>query len=254
MAWIKSYQEIERHPKTIVLMKEMDWPLDVAISKLHRLWWWCADYATDGDISKHDPDTISTAIGCTDMRGDFLVAALIKAGFVDKDPYLRLHDWWSHFGDFLRGKYARCPEKWQAIEKCYTNARQTLPKRSHLDKEINKEINNLLPDLSGEFASFWISYPKKVGKGAALKAWKAKKPPLCKCLSALAWQTKSDQWTRDGGQFIPHPATWLNQGRWDDVPENCNIVACSVCGKEGILPKFIHGTPICRECKENSVI
>ena len=26
----------------------------------------------------------------------------------------------------------------------------------------------------------------------------------------------SAQWQRDNGQYIPHPATWLNQGRWDD--------------------------------------
>jgi len=26
------------------------------------------------------------------------------------------------------------------------------------------------------------------------------------------------QWTKDGGQFIPHPATWLRQERWTDEP------------------------------------
>ena len=138
MAWIKSYQELERHPKTIVLMKEMNWSLDMTISKLHRLWWWCADYAFDGNLDKHDPDTISTAIGCADMKGEYLITALVNAGFVDRKPNLRLHDWWAHFGDFLRGKFARTPEKWKAIEKCYTNTSKALVKCSPLDKE-NKE-------------------------------------------------------------------------------------------------------------------
>lgn len=35
-------------------------------------------------------------------------------------------------------------------------------------------------------------------------------------LAALAQQKKSPQWVKDGGEFIPHPATWLNQGRWQD--------------------------------------
>jgi hypothetical protein len=26
----------------------------------------------------------------------------------------------------------------------------------------------------------------------------------------------SQQWTKDGGQFIPMPATWLNGRRWED--------------------------------------
>jgi hypothetical protein len=29
-------------------------------------------------------------------------------------------------------------------------------------------------------------------------------------------QKTSAQWQKDNGQYIPNPATWLNQGRWDD--------------------------------------
>ena len=35
-------------------------------------------------------------------------------------------------------------------------------------------------------------------------------------LSALEQHKKSPQWTKDGGQFIPYPATWLNGKRWKD--------------------------------------
>ena len=35
-------------------------------------------------------------------------------------------------------------------------------------------------------------------------------------LDAVEAQKRSPQWTRDGGQFIPYPATWLNQRRWED--------------------------------------
>ena len=37
-------------------------------------------------------------------------------------------------------------------------------------------------------------------------------------LEAIARQRTWEQWTREGGQFIPHPATWLNEGRWQDEP------------------------------------
>lgn len=43
------------------------------------------------------------------------------------------------------------------------------------------------------------------------------KPVQEKILAAVQAAKRSDQWTKDGGQFIPHPATWINQGRWDDV-------------------------------------
>lgn len=72
------------------------------------------------------------------------------------------------------------------------------------------------------FAAFWSAYPKKVGKGAAFKAWRKLKEPTAVVLAAikaaLNWQAKSGQWCKDGGQYIPNPATYLNQRRWEDEP------------------------------------
>lgn len=68
------------------------------------------------------------------------------------------------------------------------------------------------------FAEFWEAYPKKTGKIAALKAWKKNRPNLSRSLSAIAMQKETAGWRKDGGQYIPNPATWLNEGRWDDEP------------------------------------
>jgi len=71
------------------------------------------------------------------------------------------------------------------------------------------------------FERFWQEYPKKIGKAAAKKSWdKIKGQPdiLEKIIHALLWQVSSEQWTKDGGQFIPNPSTYLNQGRWEDEP------------------------------------
>lgn len=66
------------------------------------------------------------------------------------------------------------------------------------------------------FAEFWSAYPKKVAKGDAEKAWKKHKPDLAKCLAAIEAAKRSSDWQKDGGQFIPHPATWINGKRWED--------------------------------------
>lgn len=73
----------------------------------------------------------------------------------------------------------------------------------------------------GDFDIFWKTYPKKVGKGDALKKWgilhrSTRLPPLNDLLAAIEEQKTWDQWQKDGGQYIPNPATWLNQGRWED--------------------------------------
>ena len=69
------------------------------------------------------------------------------------------------------------------------------------------------------FDRFWGAYPRRQGKEAARKAWAKIRPDdalLAEMLAALERQRASDQWRRDGGQFIPYPATWLNGRRWED--------------------------------------
>lgn len=96
------------------------------------------------------------------------------------------------------------------------NATQdTLPKTQntvHKEKSQDKPADDL-------FDRFWTAYPKKMGKDAAKKAFtkrKIGKELLQEILVSLDQQKKTDQWMKDGGQFIPAPATWLNQGRWQD--------------------------------------
>lgn len=67
-----------------------------------------------------------------------------------------------------------------------------------------------------EFIQFWNTYPKKVGRDKALESWNKTRPNIEEVLIALDWQIKSDQWFKNGGQFIPNPTTYLNQGRWKD--------------------------------------
>lgn len=65
-----------------------------------------------------------------------------------------------------------------------------------------------------EFEIFYSSYPKKVAKPNARKAWEKNKCNLEQVLPALEKHKK----TWKDPQFIPHPATWLNQRRWEDEP------------------------------------
>lgn len=68
------------------------------------------------------------------------------------------------------------------------------------------------------FDKWYSHYPKKVGKAAAQAAFRKviKTEPLDKLIDAVELHKTSAQWTRDNGQFIPNPSTWLNQRRWED--------------------------------------
>ena len=69
----------------------------------------------------------------------------------------------------------------------------------------------------GTFDRFWEAYPKKVGKEAARNAFRrVRGVSIETILQAIARQKDSRQWREENGRFIPNPATWLNQGRWED--------------------------------------
>lgn len=74
-------------------------------------------------------------------------------------------------------------------------------------------------DVEGSsFAEFYLAYPRKVGKEAARRAFeKAAKGTNPALIVAGARRFASDPNLPDK-QFIPHPASWLNAGRWDDEP------------------------------------
>ena len=100
--------------------------------------------------------------------------------------------------------------------KSYNKDKESVSKRyleTETDKDKETDKDNIL------FSEFWNLYPKKVGKGNALKTWNRIKHPkevLDKIKIALAWQITSNQWTKEHGQYIPNPATYLNQNRWED--------------------------------------
>jgi hypothetical protein len=72
---------------------------------------------------------------------------------------------------------------------------------------------------SSEFLKFYSSYPRKIAKEEAWKAWKkanGNMPPIDDLLLKINEQKKMENWTKDDGKYIPHPATWINQKRWED--------------------------------------
>ena len=78
------------------------------------------------------------------------------------------------------------------------------------------------PDMM-MFERFWRAYPacRHVHKDRAARAWRKLNPDLetCRRMSdALETQKRSAQWTKDGGEYIPHPATWLNGRYWEAEP------------------------------------
>lgn len=86
------------------------------------------------------------------------------------------------------------------------------PKNNNVKKNNEKKDND---DFSKLFAEFWDSYPRKVGKAAAERAF-------AKCdvkfLAIAGARRLANDPNLPEMQFIPHPTTWLNRAGWEDDP------------------------------------
>ena len=111
-----------------------------------------------------------------------------------------------------------------------THEENEKPKKADKDKDKVKDKENNNRDINiscskqvssdYDFDTFWSEYPRKVGKDKCLKWFKSHKPKpdlVSKMVEAIKQQKKSKQWSDP--QYIPHPYTWLNQGRWEDELE-----------------------------------
>lgn len=72
------------------------------------------------------------------------------------------------------------------------------------------------------FDIFWEAYPKKRNKPDSRKAWvqlglEKKSDVVDKIIKAIKEFKTHRDWQRDGGQFIPYPASFLRGERWEDV-------------------------------------
>jgi uncharacterized protein YdaU (DUF1376 family) len=85
------------------------------------------------------------------------------------------------------------------------------------------------------FEDFWAAYPRKVGKDAARRAWTSAMKRAT--VEEIAAGLNAAQWPTDRN-FIPHPATWLNAGRWLDTPTD---IAPEKPGKLDYLHGFLNG-------------
>ena len=70
------------------------------------------------------------------------------------------------------------------------------------------------------FTAFWAAWPahkRKADRTRCLARWIADdcEPLASEIVDKLAAWVASDDWTKDGGNFIPAPLVWLNQRRYD---------------------------------------
>lgn len=87
-----------------------------------------------------------------------------------------------------------------------------------LEKEKNNTKKKKDWKQDPEFFSFYQKYKNKIAPSKAYESWvKLSEEEKKLAMNAIEVQIKNDHFKgRDGKDYIPYPATWLNQKRWED--------------------------------------
>lgn len=125
------------------------------------------------------------------------------------------------------GKKGGRPKKTQSVNDENPEITQSVildnPEITGLKANQEPITNNQEPDIKKlnkkRFDEFWVLYPNKKSKAAALNAWmkiNLDDDLFSAITESLQQHKQSRKWNDSGGKYIPHPATWLNGKRWED--------------------------------------
>lgn len=176
----------------------------------------------DGRIVLLKNELFPTKDTVTKKAVEDAIARLASVGLLCKYtvngmPYLFFPTWEKH--QRIRNKHRKYPEPTLDSNSLSNDGQMTASCQSEsnpIQIESNIESKSKTDAHPRSFDLFWNAYPKKVGKEAARKAFAKVKVDTSVLIRAIEQQKNSAQWQKDNGQYIPNPATWLNQGRWED--------------------------------------
>ena len=196
-----------------------------------RMWTYLLTYVDDYGRGSAEPDILKgfvfprrksvTEKNISDCLTDLACMGLIDLYEVDGESYLCFPTWADH--QRIQQKRSKFPGPDSGSRKP-TASHGESPLESNPNTNPNPNQNTTARARGdGAFDRFWVEYPKKVGKGQAQKAFSKVSVPVETLIEAVQRQRNSVQWQKDGGQYIPNPATWLNQRRWEDDLDSLNM-------------------------------
>lgn len=241
------------HPKTKKLARRLGpggpWAMVCLIL-------WAGQNRPDGSLDGMDEEDIELAAGWDGDMGAFVKAA-VEIGFLDEDDEFRIHGWEEHqpwlvgAGDRSKQAQNAARMRWASKADSGRISQKPQPEANPDDSPMQPvcgehaasmraaPISNALPlpslslpipslqntigdsdespRVRSRFEEWWAAYPKKVGKKPSAAKWKAKRLDAIadELIRDVGIRASSDRKWREG--YIPNPATYLAQERWNDA-------------------------------------
>lgn len=260
MSWIKWTHGLSRKPEVMQIAYRLGRSRHEVAGLLMEWWEWTdVNVNIDESASGYDPDACPGVVrvgedglrmidAITGVTG--MAEALVSVGWASiENGNLVLPNFGRHNGKSAKARALDAARKRADRRNSVRNPSGSKPDkiRNRGEEKRGEKSNTPQPPVGGSvgkpaktpkppkpkaehphFAAFWAAYPRKTAKPTASTAFDRINPDdatFASMLAALERQRHSPDWCKEGGRFIPHPATWLNQRRWEDQPPEIGTTA-----------------------------
>jgi hypothetical protein len=262
--WLPMRLDLAYDPAVIGMAAALGIEEDAVVGKLHRLWSWANQQLQTGHTNV-TASWVNRYVSCqnfAEKMAEQRWLAVNENGTISFPKF----DRWNSEGAKNRLNSAERQRK--SRRKNVTDMSQNKRDKSVTIEEKRREENKnpLTPTGDGQpaasqkrknrspaesrpeesdpvFVAFWSRYPRKEAKPKAAVAFAAAVAggvPAAEIMAGLERWRLSEQWAKDGGKFIPHSTTFLNQRRWQDNPRPETLTAApapTTTFRDVILPK-----------------
>ena len=226
--WIKMRSNLWDDPRVARIVDLTDSSEAAVVGALYWLWATADQHSSDGIMPGLTLRAIDRKTGVQGF-GDALVAI---GWLADHPEGVRIVRFDEHNGSSAKRRSTDAQRK-ATVRRLSASDADIEPTDCgcdvELEKEKEKEKKNPPTPRRGNgsasappgFDEFWAVYPKRRNRGDAEKAWAKLKPTTAlqaEILQAVEVAKARDDWRKDGGQFVPYPASWLNAKGWQDDP------------------------------------
>lgn len=224
-----AHHTLRNHRKLKRLAREIpDCPVSKLVGHLQLLWWDVYEtpsVLSDGRLNGWSGEDIEAVCEWEGESG-ILVQALVNSEFIDtEDGVYSIHDYSVWAPDYVKKRWKRlseCPDNGGQRQISAANGGQRPPtQRNPTQRNPTKTTSSPASQADMQWLSIYEAYPRKVGRGQALKA-------IGKAVSRLADRPDAAEWllgrvktyavavAGQNAAYIPHPATWFNGERYFD--------------------------------------
>lgn len=215
--WIKMRADLLTHPKVVRMMSALKADKFRIVGGLMSVWCLFDAHSEDGRLSGYTPELLDTMAAWDGFSGAMVAVDWLHIG---ENDGLQLPRFDVHNGQSAKRR-AQDADRKRADRK--SSAYEADKKRTRGEKRREEKKDQKLSADAVGFDDFWNAYPNKTGKKPAQAKWDAKclDDIADKLIADVKERIASDRKWREG--YIPNPATYLTQERWNDEIQTAGV-------------------------------